>query len=154
MSIWFILVFIILASVLEVIPIKFIMERIKAKDEEDLNTSTVKAHITEKGSFNDDGGNEIKWACYEWQFNGESRSIRFDDNANGEMLVESNRVYWDPQGEYPEELEIYVDNKTGQWKSREQSHNIGFLVSIVMMLSIFLAYVLTTWFFGYNPLAN
>lgn len=110
----------------------------------------VKSHHYAYSSDNKTTQNGI----YEWIYNGKRRRLyvnNYDsDGSKGRMFnfisIGSNSL--------PTEIEITVNKRTGKYKVPAGEKNASNLIVFLLLLSIVLAYFLTTKLIGINPFQN
>ena len=134
----FFFTFFIVTLILEIIPIKKVMQQAntyRMTDYSDIDDK-VKAMLIKSGSSNDDKTGLEYWGKYEWYYNGKRHRKLFSGSPS----------------DYPYELEITVNRKTGKYKTPEAERRISKMNMLLIVGAFVLGYIITCLIMGYSPL--
>ncbi len=135
----FTITFFIVTLILEIIPIRRVMEQTSVYRRTDFSDidDTVTAHLIESGtSYDDDNRNSYYWGRYEWYYNGKRRRTTLTDSNDS----------------FPYELQLTVNRKTGRYKTPEGERRIRKMEIGLVMGAFVLGYNIASLICGYSPL--
>ena len=134
----FFFTFFIITLILEIIPIKKVMEQAntyRATDYSDID-DTVTATLIKSGSGRDERDRMEYWGRYEWYYNGKRRRKTLYDNT----------------GNFPYELKITVNRRTGRYKTPEGERRVQKMNTWLVIGAFVLGYILASIICGYSPI--
>ena len=142
--------------ILEIIPIRMVMQKANEYRHTDFSDidDVVTATLKKSGSYKGDQ-RWVDWAKYEWTYNGRKRHVTFYDNNATISPLEINAAHWDPpSGSYPYETKITVNRKTGKFKVKEGERRVQKMNVGLVLFAFVAAYIITSIIYGYCPLLS
>lgn len=136
----FTLTFFLVTLILEIIPIKKVINQANTYRSTDWSKidDTVTATLLKSGSYHDEKKGWEYWGKYEWYYNGKRR----------------RKTLYDTMDDFPYELKITVNRKTGRYKTPEGERRVHRMNVLLVAGAFILGYIITCIIMGYSPLLS
>lgn len=136
----FTLTFFLVTLVLEIIPIRKVMNQANTYRSTDWSKidDTVTATLLKSGSYRDEKTGWEYWGKYEWYYNGKRR----------------RKTLYDTTGHFPYHLQITVNRRTGRFKTPEGERRVNRMNVSLVVGAFLLGYIITCIIMGYSPLLS